>query len=191
LIAGDVTVPGHEGYARDVIALARRHGVPLLLVHGNNDTPGAVEEFRRAGVTIHRREREVDGVRFVGLGGDGYAPHDVELGPGESLDLDLEGSVLLTHLPPPGLRYAPDGPPPPPAPGRPPLGFASQAPAPPAPRAQVCGHIHHTEGVAWRDRTKVIKPRAAMWNRCALLDLDTLAATFRDLEPRVAHRVSE
>jgi Icc-related predicted phosphoesterase len=182
LIAGDVTVPGREAYARDVIALARRHGVPLLLVHGNNDTAGAVEEFRRAGVTIHRRERVVDGVRFVGFGGDGNAPHDVELGRGESLDLDLEGCILLTHLPPPRLRYGPDGPPPPPDPRR------SPDLALPAPRAQVCGHIHHPEGVAWLGRTKVIKPRAAMWNRCALLDLDTLAATFRDLDPRPTNR---
>jgi hypothetical protein len=29
--------------------------------------------------------------------------------------------------------------------------------------------------------TKVIKLRAAMWNRCAYLDLDTLRADFRDL----------
>ena len=180
LLAGDVTIPGHERYARDVIEVVRRHGVPLLLVHGNNDTLEAVEEFRRAGVTIHRREREVAGVRFVGFGGTGEALHDLELGPGETLDLHLEGAVLLTHVPPPRLRYAPDRPgerPPPPAADLP------FDPALPAPRAQVCGHIHSPEGVAWLGRTKVIKLRAAMWNRCALLDLDSLSATFRDLDP--------
>jgi hypothetical protein len=52
-----------------------------------------------------------------------------------------------------------------------------------APRAQVCGHIHHTEGVAYLGQTKVIKLRAAMANRCALLDLATLRTTFLDLEP--------
>jgi Icc-related predicted phosphoesterase len=189
LIAGDVTVPGHERYARDVVELVRRHGVPLLLVHGNNDTLEAVEEFRRAGVTIHRREREVDGVRYVGFGGDGSAPYDLQLGPGETLDLHLEGAVLLTHVPPPGLRYGPDrpgAPPPPPAAGLP------FDPALPAPRAQLCGHVHATEGVAWLGRTKVIKLRAAMWNRCALLDLERLAPTFRPLDPRapLAPRVS-
>ena len=39
---GDITIPGHEPYARDFIALVRRHGCPLLLVHGNNDTTGAL-----------------------------------------------------------------------------------------------------------------------------------------------------
>jgi len=110
LLAGDVTVPGHERYARDVVEVIRRHGVPLLLVHGNNDTLEAVEEFRRAGVTIHRREREVDGIRFVGYGGPAEDMHDLELGPGETLDLHLEGTILLTHVPPPRLRYGPDRP---------------------------------------------------------------------------------
>jgi Icc-related predicted phosphoesterase len=176
LVAGDVTVPGKEAYARRLIDLVARRRVPLLLVHGNNDSWPAVQEFRRAGVTIHRQERVVAGVRFTGFGGTGDAPHDLELGPGETLHLNPEGSILLTHVPPPGrLRYGPD----------------AAAPAPPsaaaphllAPRAQVCGHIHHNEGVAWIGPTKVIKLRAAMLNRCALLDLDTLAVTFRDLAP--------
>jgi Icc-related predicted phosphoesterase len=223
LVAGDVTVPGREAYARRLIDAVARHRVPLLLVHGNNDSWLAVQEFRRAGVTIHRREREVAGVRFTGFGGTGDAPHDLELGPDETLHLDPQGSILLTHVPPPGgLRYGPDtampashhpdesrlsraapdtATPPPAPPGAPPprplvvhpsrsrklrsldfgggpARFASQAP-----RAQVCGHIHHSEGVAWVGPTKVIKLRAAMWNRCALLDLDTLAVTFRDLAP--------
>ncbi len=157
--------------------MVRRHGLPLLLVHGNNDTLRAVEEFRRAGVTIHRQEREVAGVRFVGFGGDGTAPHDSQLAPGETLTLDLAGAILLTHLPPRGLHY---------------VVHDQGAPVQPgaAPRAHVCGHVHHTEGIAWLGPTKVVKLRAAMWNRCALLDLDTLAATFLDLAPG-APRASE
>ncbi len=194
LLAGDVTIPGHDAYAKDVIAVVRRHNVPLLLVHGNNDTVAAVEEFRRAGVTIHRQEREVAGVRFVGFGGDGTAPHDTELATGESLSLDLEGAILLTHLPPPGVRYASqdrEAPPRKPgvATGNPPgddqeISIApSTGPTIPSPRAHICGHIHHSEGIAWIGPTKIVKLRAAMWNRCALLDLDTLVATFRDLAP--------
>jgi Icc-related predicted phosphoesterase len=197
LVAGDVTVPGREAYARRLIDAVARHRVPLLLVHGNNDSWLAVQEFRRAGVTIHRREREVAGVRFTGFGGTGDAPHDLELGPDETLHLDPQGSILLTHVPPPGgLRYGPDTAMPashhpdgPPA-SRAAPDMATPPPAPPgapppllAPRAQICGHIHHSEGVAWVGPTKVIKLRAAMWNRCALLDLDTLAVTFRDLAP--------
>src|SRR4051812_42036721 len=83
LAAGDITIAGHEPYAQDFVALIRRHGCPLLLVHGNNDTREAVETFRREGVTIHRRERELFGRRFVGFGGDGSAPHDDELVDGE------------------------------------------------------------------------------------------------------------
>jgi len=206
LVAGDITIAGHEPYAKDFIALVRRRGCPLLLVHGNNDTLEAVETFRREGVTIHRRERELFGVRFVGFGGDGTATYDDELAEGESLELDPTGAILLTHLPPPHLRYTlvdPDE-------GRkmkdewrssvlrpssaPSLrsghalsateGSFVQPPSPEligAPRAQICGHIHQLEGVARLGPTKVIKVRAAMWNRCATLDLRTLRARFRNL----------
>lgn len=186
LAAGDITVPGHEAYAGDFIELIRRYGKPLLLVHGNNDGPAAVEHFRRAGVTIHRRVRELGGYRFAGFGGDGTAPHDLELGPGERLELDLGGALLLTHVPPARrLRYGPD------SAAVPDRGQAEDLPSgvvPPLgggwPRAHVCGHIHHMEGVAWLGPTKVIKLGAAMWNRCALLDLSTLQATFLPLDPQ-------
>ena len=138
-------------------------------------------------VTIHRLcEREVDGIRFVGYGGPAEDLHDLELGPGETLDLRLEGTILLTHVPPPRLRYGPDRPGARPPPVAHDLPFD---PALPAPRAQVCGHLHATEGVAWLGRTKVIKLRAATWNSCALLDLDGLAAGFRrDRPPRAPAR---
>jgi Icc-related predicted phosphoesterase len=185
LVAGDVTVPGRESYADDVIATVRSHQLPLLLVHGNNDSPDAVAIFRREGVTIHRQTREVAGTRIAGFGGDGNAPHDVELGPGESPDLELEGAVLLTHLPPRArLAYGPD---------RPLQAFGDEgardarvpgaAPFANAPRAQICGHIHQTEGIAYLGSTKVIKLRAAMWNRAALVDLRSLATRFVDLAP--------
>jgi Icc-related predicted phosphoesterase len=172
LAAGDITIAGHEPYAKDFIALVRRHGCPLLLVHGNNDTLEAVETFRREGVTIHRRERELYGRRFVGFGDDASVGYD-ELAEGESLELRLDGAILLTHLPPPGLRYVPQDSRP--AASASPLVLAN------APLVQVCGHIHHQEGVARLGATKVVKVRAAMWNRCATLDLATLRARFRNL----------
>ncbi len=186
LAAGDITVPGHEAYADEFIQLVRRHGQPLLLVHGNNDGPPAIERFQRAGVTIHRRVREVGGYRFAGFGGDGTAPHDLELGPGEQLELDLQGAFFLTHVPPARrLRYGPD------SIAAPDRGQAEDLPSgavsPPGggwPRAHICGHIHHVEGVAWLGPTKVVKLGAAMWNRCALLDLSTLQATFLPLDPQ-------
>ncbi len=206
LAAGDITIAGHEPYAKDFVALVRRHDRPLLLVHGNNDTWEAVETFRREGVTIHRRERELGGVRFVGFGGDGTATFDAELAEEESLDLRLSGAIFLTHLPPPRLRYGPDTPGEGPSSSTSPAPLASASlkagnaarpsrasaatlgrPAAPqladAPLAQICGHIHHLEGVARLGPTKVVKVRAAMWNRCATLDLRTLRATFRDLGP--------
>ena len=155
-----------------------------MLVHGNNDTLAAVEIFRRTGVTLHRREREACGYRFVGFGGDGSALHDVELAEGESMDLRLQGAMFLTHVPPrAGLRYGADVPPPAVA-ARRAGGLVGGAPG--APRAHVCGHVHRTEGVAWLGQTKVIKLRAAMWNRAALLDLATLRTEFIDLDPRAA-----
>ncbi|MBI3973107.1 MAG: metallophosphoesterase family protein [Chloroflexi bacterium] len=178
LAAGDITIPGHEPYAADFVGVVKRHNVPLLVVHGNNDTIEAVETFRRAGVTIHRSEREIGGFRFAGFGGDGTAPHDFELAEGETLDLRLDGAIFLTHVPPQvRLPYGPDVP-------------RTKMVAPPrpsgdalagAPRAHICGHIHHIEGVAYLGPTKVVKLRAAMLNRCALLDVRTLRTDFRDL----------
>ncbi len=182
LAAGDITIAGHEAYAADFVKVVRRHGVPLLLVHGNNDTAEAVETFRREGVTIHRRERTLHGVRFVGFGGDGTQPHDFDVAGGESLELRLADSILLTHLPPPGVRYT--------VPNNADVAIAAASqPRRPAashalfdaPRTQVCGHIHHHEGIAWLGPTKVIKLRAAMWNRCAMLDLKSLRVVFSDL----------
>lgn len=174
LAAGDITIPGHEAYAQDFIDVVRRQSLPLLLVHGNNDTYAAVETFRRENVTIHRRERSLGEARFVGFGGDGSALHDQELADGETLELRLGGAVLLTHLPPQArLTYSTR---------EEAARAAVQSENLSQPRAHVCGHIHQTEGVAYLGATKVVKLRAAMWNRCALLDVKTLSATFRDLE---------
>jgi Icc-related predicted phosphoesterase len=192
LAAGDITIAGHAAYAADFIAVVRRHDCPLLLVHGNNDTFEAVEIFRREGVTIHRQERQLLGTRFVGFGGDGTATHDLELAEGELEQLDPSGAILLTHVPPRGLRYFltdPDGrrrtndesqlrd-------GERRSSFATRPSSPTlafAPRAQICGHIHHQEGIAYLGPTKVVKLRAAMWNRCAVLDLRSLGVSFRNL----------
>jgi Icc-related predicted phosphoesterase len=176
LIAGDVCIAGHEAYARQLIDCIRGHGVPLLLVHGNNDTRDVVQLFRAEGITLHRQEKTMLGHRFVGFGGDGYAPHDTELAEGELESLDMEGAILMTHVPPGGLELSPvDGP-------GVPRGFTfGGALVSGGPRVHICGHIHQTEGVAYYAGTKIVKLRAAMWNRCALLNLDTLAVRFEDL----------
>ena len=158
-------------------------------MHGNNDTASAVEAFRRADVTIHRRGRELLGHRFVGFGGDGTAPHDTELAEGESLELRLAGAIFLTHVPP--RTRLPLGPDRPPGPLPRPAGTGEDpvvAAMADEPRAHICGHIHSTEGVAYLGRTKIVKLGAAMWNRCALLDLDTLRAQFLDLAPGAARQ---
>lgn len=182
LAAGDITIPGHEDYAREFIALVERHGLPLLLVHGNNDSARVVAIFREAGVTIHRQARAVAGRIFVGFGGDGNAPHDTELGPGELEDLPLAGAIFLTHVPPtPRLALSPTDDPD--APVTFAFGATPGTVIRDGPVAHLCGHIHATEGVGYLAGTKIIKLRAAMWNRAALLNLDTLHAEFLDLDP--------
>jgi Icc-related predicted phosphoesterase len=180
LAAGDITIAGHEAYAQQFIDCVRGHGLPLLLVHGNNDSRTVVELFRREDVTVHRRERTVLGHRFVGIGGDGYAPHDVELAEGESAELNLEGAIFISHVPPAGplALSTRDGPDVPRS-----FGFGGQL-LEGGPRAHLCGHIHHTEGVGFYAGTKIVKLRAAMWNSCALLDLETLHTEFLLLDPR-------
>ena len=157
LVAGDVTVPGQEAYARRRDRpVARRHGCPCSLVHGNNDSWPAVQEFRRAGVTIHRQEREWTASASPASAAPATALHDLELGPGETLTSTRRGASSSPTSPPPAGSATGTATPPPrgaPCPATPHL---------PAPRAQVCGHIHHSEGVAWIGPTKVIKLRAAM-----------------------------
>ena len=177
LAAGDITIAGHEAYARDFVRTIVRHGTPLLAVPGNNDGAEVMETLRRADVSVHRRERVVGGVRFTGLGGDGTQPYEETLGEGEALGVDVAGSVFLTHIPPAKLRYAPDT-----ASGaRGPQSVELAVPpsvAAGAPRAWVCGHVHKLEGVAFLGPTKVVKVRATFWGSYAELDLETLRARF-------------
>lgn len=179
LAAGDITIHGHEPYAEEFVACVRAHNVPLLLVHGNNDSSSVVRYFRAEGLTLHRQERTLLGQRFTGFGGDGHATHDVELQPGETEQLSLEGAIFLTHIPP-AFRVElsrVDGP-------QVPRSFAfGGLMAEGGPRLHICGHIHATEGVGYYGGTKILKLRAAMWNRCALLDLETLAVKFLPLDP--------
>ncbi len=186
LAAGDITIPGHEAYAQEFIDCVRAHNVPLLLVHGNNDTLAAVKVFRQAGVTIHRREREMLGRRFVGFGGDGNAPHDVELAEGELEELPMAGAIFLTHVPPAGrLALSPVDC------GELPATFTFGGQlVEGGPAAHICGHIHQTEGVGIYAGAKLIKLRAAMWNRAALLTLDTLHTEFIDLDPHATRRAT-
>jgi Icc-related predicted phosphoesterase len=177
LAAGDITIHGHEPYAREFVACVRAHDVPLLVVHGNNDSAEVARYFREEGLTLHRQERTLFGHRFTGFGGDGNATHDIELQPGEMEQLSPEGSIFLTHIPP-SFRIAlspVDGP-------KVPRSITGQL-TEGGPRAHICGHIHHTQGVAYYAGTKIVKLRAAMWGSCALLDLDTLAVTFLPLDP--------
>jgi len=179
LAAGDITIAGHEAYAQDFLDCVKVHKVPLLLVHGNNDSRAVVELFRRENVTIHRREKTLCGRRFVGIGGDGYAPHDVELTEGDLGELPVESAILLTHVPPAGrlVLSTVDGP-------DIPQNFTVGGQfVEGGPLAHICGHIHSTEGVGMYAGTKIIKLRAAMWDACALLDLDTLHAEFLPLDP--------
>ena len=155
LVAGDVTVPGKEAYARRLIDLVARRRVPLLLVHGNNDSWPAVQEFRRAGVTIHRQEREWPGSASPASVAPETPPTTWSWGQGRRCTSTRRGaSSSPTSRPPAGSRTART----PPAPAPP----SAATPHLLAPRAQVCGHIHHSEGVAWIGPTKVIKLRAAM-----------------------------
>ena len=144
--AGDLASV-HDGLAKTVEAL-RGIEAPIVLVPGNNETDDALraacEGWDRATV-LHGDGREVDGVRFFGVGaGVPVTPWDwsfdlTEEEAAAMLEACPADAVLVVHSPPLGHVDQSDGRN---------LGSVAirDAIERRSPRLAVCGHIHESWG---------------------------------------------
>ena len=144
--AGDLASV-HSGLGETVEAL-RAIETPAVLVPGNNETEDALREACRgweAATVLHGAGRELDGVRFYGLGaGVPVTPWDWSFDLDEEraaamLEACPEGAVLVVHSPPQGHVDQ--------SRGRH-LGSVAirEAIERRAPRLALCGHIHESWG---------------------------------------------
>ena len=115
LIAGDITNFGTAKQAKEIIKKISKYNGNILAVPGNCDPPSVDKYLNDQGMSLHCNCVELDGIKFLGIGG-------VMAGPGFGLDeagnddfsIDLtaleatlkptDTSILLTHQPPFGTK---------------------------------------------------------------------------------------
>lgn len=166
---GDVTDMGTAQEAADIL---RRIELPVYAIPGNCDDPSFPQGISDVATDMHGRFAEIDGHRFVGLGGSNITifgtPFELE----EDDIRDMlegiceEGMVLMTHAPSFGfLDQIPSG----------------QSVGSPAIREMVdrfhpilamSGHIHEAIGIVVSNGTTFVNPGPAKDGRMAIVDIE-------------------
>jgi len=151
---GDLTVYGPSaGLYTDEFLLACGHPRrSVLVVSGNNDDPMCLAKLEAENCLLDYKEADVAGTRVVGLG---YEPADEPFHP------NLEGAVLLSHLPPKQQSLPP--------------GFTG------GPKFHFAGHIHSAQKIWQLGATTVVQVPSAMSMRAAILDMDSNQVEFISL----------
>lgn len=121
LLAGDITNFGGRDEVRRVIEVISRCNSNILAVHGNCDLPAVEEQLREMGVNLDSRQKTINDILFVGIGGSlpspGRTPNEMAesvftdiLDTLSSCSHDKSPLVLVTHQPPYGTKIdTPDG----------------------------------------------------------------------------------
>jgi len=111
ILAGDITSFGNRKDVESVIRAFRARCKFLLAVSGNCDPPAVDEYIDEIGIGLHGKNRTIEGVVFVGLGGSlpcvGHTPNEYTEGQLERmLERGADGilpdvpMVLISHEPP-------------------------------------------------------------------------------------------
>lgn len=111
LLPGDLTMFGRRDDALRVLDAVRKHNPRVLAVMGNCDFPEVEELLTEEGINLHRGNKTLDGVTFVGLGGSLPCPIPTlnewtESEIADHLEAAYEGVgpaqtvVLVSHQPP-------------------------------------------------------------------------------------------
>jgi len=166
VIAGDITNFGPPEFVEDILSWFR---VPVLAVPGNCDPPRVLELLEAKRASVHMKCVEMEGMRFVGLGGSdgrgataGITWSDEEAS--SFIEQNARDAVLILHQPPYGcnddvgwkrignmaLRKA--------------VEFAP-------PRLIISGHVHEDRGVETCGRTTCVNPGPAMDGMYAVVTL--------------------
>jgi Icc-related predicted phosphoesterase len=145
-------------------------------VPGNMDSREEAEALEEAGVSLHRRAVEHGGFIFAGAGALGFK--DALASIGASLPSSPSRLVLITHVPPKGLKvdlalnlmHIGSG------------ALRSFIEAR-KPLACICGHVHEARGLDWLGSTLVVNPGPLAKGYAAIVDLARGRAELVSLEP--------
>ncbi len=157
LCAGDLTL--FEINLKEMINDLAKTKKPVLVVHGNHESGTSLRKasaHHRNIVYIHKRCCQINGIRFIGFGGGGFAQRDKELEAftkAFTKSAAKQKTVLVVHAPPYGTRldrvagYH--------------LGSKSvtQFIKKASPALAVCGHLHENSGKTGRiGKTLIVNP---------------------------------
>lgn len=142
----------------------------FLWISGNNDIGQQYQYSLDPLLNIDGKIVEYKGIKFSGIGGSSSNYEGQNFGPsiinGEQ---NISDTILLTHIPPSrALKYSIND-------------YAcqnGQHKLKNAPKAHLCGHLHHLVGTACIGNTKVIKIGAVVNGCYAELDLNSLEVKY-------------
>ncbi|WP_094229171.1 metallophosphoesterase family protein [Methanolobus psychrotolerans] len=173
LIAGDITNFGPDEKALELIDM---FNPPILAVPGNCDHESILEVIENSrAMNLHNRSVEIDGIRFVGMGGSNPTPFCT---PFEIQECDFETNlnnlmnekektdetvILLTHVPPYGILDKV---------GDVHVGCKALSTFLDKANLMVCGHIHEARGIKKYGKTIIVNPGMAALGFAALIDIN-------------------
>ena len=110
VIAGDITNFGSAKHAKKIIEKISKYNSNILAVPGNCDPPSVEKYLNDNGMSLHCNCIELDGIKFVGLGGavagagfglDNVESDDFSIGLAalEAMLKPGDRSILVTHKP--------------------------------------------------------------------------------------------
>lgn len=98
IIAGDLT-NGSLDEAKYVLETIANHNPNILTIPGNMDTPEIVEYTGDMGYNIHKSNRVIDGIAFVGIGGALPFAGDYVYSEAELAELTEQASHIILDVP--------------------------------------------------------------------------------------------
>ena len=111
LIAGDITNFGSGKQAKQVISEIQKYNSNILAVPGNCDPPSVDKYLTSKNFSLHCNCVDLDGIKFVGLGGsipagssDGEENFSISLAALEKQLSPGDKSILVTHQPAHGTK---------------------------------------------------------------------------------------
>ncbi|RLI79832.1 metallophosphoesterase [Archaeoglobales archaeon] len=164
-ILGDITGVGDVSLVEHVLDFDCK----VFAIPGNVDTNEVVKVLEQRGVSLHMKEEEFEGIKFVGFGGSNITPlhtplefDEVEI---EWSIAELSGEVALFHTPPYGFFDDVNG-----------RSIGSIAIMnwieEKTPKIVFCAHVHEHQGVAKYKNTLIVKVGMAYSGEAAIVDFD-------------------
>ena len=178
IFSGDLVDAGEPvSFAEEFIWSVKKTGKKFFWVPGNNDFGRAYHKLNAKYKSLEGKVVEFSGRKFTGVGGSPASWSGQYQGERSVDKKEIAGTIFVSHVPPPGVYnfYKSDT-------------IDIQSPMDgqedkklklsDCPLVHICGHIHHTWGVAQLGLTKVIKLAGGYLGYYAIIDLDSLNVKF-------------